>query len=618
MEARTGWQQNGRLGANLALIGAAVLLLRVPFLTQAVQGDDPYFLASAEHAQIDPLHPNHTTYVFEGRNVDFRGFPHPPLNAWILAGLIAAFGDIREIPFHAAYIVFSLIAAVAMYALGRKFSPRPVWATLLFLAVPAFVVNGNSFEADVPFLAFWTAGIACFVWDRLAWAAVFLLLASLTAFQAVLAVPILVAHLCTTQPLPYGHGSVSDCRAVTVRERLRHIAPKILVAATPIFGICAWQLFEFLTSGQFPFTIALGYHHNFDRLALKLRNAEMLSVHACWIVCPLLLPPAIVLAWKRRDRDTLFLVGWIVVFFCGALAFFYSGAARYLLPMAPAVALLVSRLRPAWLATGFALQLALSIALASVNYQHWDAYRAFAASLKDETARHRTWVNGEWGLRYYLEAEGALPLHLEQWVPTGDVVVTSELAYPVPYRHGGRALVLVAQREIEPSLPLRLIGLHARSGYSTADKGLLPFDISASPIDEVRAEILEDRAPVLSDLHMNAPEAEQQILFGISKLEENRWRWMEARGAVSLKAPAQPLPVRVAFFIPEQAPARTVAISVDGKTVASQTFPGPGSYVMTTSPQTGTQVGIAVDKTFTVPGDSRQLGLILTEIGFRK
>ncbi|MDQ6706186.1 MAG: hypothetical protein M3Z85_09475, partial [Acidobacteriota bacterium] len=398
------------------------------------------------------------------------------------------------------------------------------------------------------------------------------------------------------------------------RECVRHIA----VMFTPVIGICLWQLFEFFTSGTFPFTVALGYHHSFDRLALKLRNAEMLSIHACWIVFPLLLPPAILAAWRHRDRDTLFLLGWIVIFFCGALAFFYSGAARYLLPIAPAVALLVSRLPPAWLATGFALQMALSISLAIVNYQHWDAYRAFAASLQSETARHRTWVNGEWGLRYYLEAEGAVPLHRDQWVPTGDIVVTSELAYPVSYNHGGRALVLVARREIKPSFPFRLIGLRARSGYSTADKGLLPFDITASPIDEVRAEILETRAPILSDLPMNSPEAEQQILYGISKLEENRWRWMEERGAVSLKAPAQPLPVRMAFFIPEQAPARTVTISVDGKTVASQTFPGPGSYVMTTTPQTGTQVSIAVDKTFTVPGDSRRLGLILTDAGFRK
>ena len=602
MEARTGGQQSRRLAAPLLLIVAVVLLPRLPFLNQAVQGDDPYFLASAEHAQIDPLHPNHISYVFQGRDVDFRGFPHPPLNAWFLALLLAVFGDVREIPFHCAYILFSLIAAGAMFALARRFSPHPVWATLLFLAVPTFVVNGGSFESDVPFVAFWMAGIACFVWSRLACAALFLFLASLTAFQSVLAIPILILYAARTlQP-----------------TRRRRYLGHIFVALVPIFGIAAWQLFEFFTTGQFPFTVAMGYHHDVNRFALKLRNAEALAVHACWIVSPLLLPAALLASWKRRDRDTVFLAGWIVIFFVGALGFFYSGAARYLLPIAPAVAILVSRLRPAWLATGFTVQMILSILLAIVNYQHWDGYRAFAASLKDATAQHRSWVNAEWGLRYYLEAEGARPLHSGQWVPTGDLVVESELAYPVPYNHGGRALVPVGQREIRPWLPFRLIGLHAKSGYSTAEKGLFPFDITGSPIDELRAGILEARAPTLSNLPMNAPEAELQILFGISKLEENRWRWMGKSGAVALKRPVAPTPVRVGFYLPDQAPARRITILVDGKELESQTFPGPGSYVMSTRPITGSWVTITVDKTFTVPGDSRELGLILTEAGFRK
>ena len=59
----------------------------------------------------------------------------------------------KEVPFHAAYIVFSMIAVWAMWSLACRFSERPVWATLLFIAVPAFVVNGGSLEADLPFLA---------------------------------------------------------------------------------------------------------------------------------------------------------------------------------------------------------------------------------------------------------------------------------------------------------------------------------------------------------------------------------------------------------------------------------------------------------------------------------
>ncbi len=147
---------------TLAII-ALVILLRLPFLNQAIQGDDVYYLYGAQHAQIDPLHPLNTRYMFLGDMVDMRGHPHGPMNPWILGILLAAVGDVREVPFHAGYTVFSILAALAMWSLARRFCERPLAATLLFLAVPAFVVNGNSFEADLPFLAFWMVSVALFV-----------------------------------------------------------------------------------------------------------------------------------------------------------------------------------------------------------------------------------------------------------------------------------------------------------------------------------------------------------------------------------------------------------------------------------------------------------------------
>src|SRR3954454_14204935 len=103
---------------SLLLIVGIVLLIRLPFLNQAVQGDDPKFIWIAEHALIDPLHPNHTQYIFQGESVDMRGHPHPPGNSYVLAGLIALFGDVREVPFHFVYCVFTVIAVVAMYFLA--------------------------------------------------------------------------------------------------------------------------------------------------------------------------------------------------------------------------------------------------------------------------------------------------------------------------------------------------------------------------------------------------------------------------------------------------------------------------------------------------------------------
>jgi hypothetical protein len=182
-----------RLGLWLVL--AVVLLIRVPFLNQAIQGDDDIYITEAAHAQIDPLHPADTHYIFRGDEVDLRGQTHPPLNAWPLALLVAALGGVKEIQFHAAYIVFSLIAAWSMWSLARRFSPHPVWATLLFCAVPAFVVNGNSFEPDVPFLAFWMASIALFCSGRVWLAAGAMALASVEAYQAVFLLPVLGAYL---------------------------------------------------------------------------------------------------------------------------------------------------------------------------------------------------------------------------------------------------------------------------------------------------------------------------------------------------------------------------------------------------------------------------------------
>lgn len=601
METRTDRQQSRGLKAQLLLAAAVVLLLRLPFLNQAIQGDDVYYLAGAEHAQIEPLHPNHFQYVFMGTPVDMRGHPHPPLNVWFLGLLLAVFGDIPEVWFHAAYILFSLIAAFAMVSLARRFSPQPVWAILLFLAVPAFVVNGTSLESDLPFLAFWMAATALFIAQRTLWAAIALFLAALTAYQAVFLTPILAAWLWL------------------YARRWR--AGWLMILIPPV-TVLAWQMFERFSTGRLPAAVLAGYFQSYglQTATLKFRNALMLAIHACWLVFPALLPPAFLLSYKRRDRDTLFIAAWIGLFFAGALMVFFAGSARYLLPIAAPVALLVSRIRRSWLAAGFASQMALSLALATVNYQHWDGYRRFAASLQEEAAQRRLWINGDWGLRYYLEAEGGLPVIRGQQVQPGEIVVSSALAFPVDFKHPGSVLAPISEARIAPALPLRLIGLDAHSGYSTASAGLRPFDISRGAIDLLRADLAVERHPVLSDLPMNAPEAEQQIVSGIYSLEGGQWRWTSGRAVVLLKA--SPGSLRAVFTIPDAAPARRIALLLDGEQVAQRTYPGPGAWTLE-APVLGLKapevtVSVAIDRTFRAPGDERELGIILTEIGFRR
>jgi hypothetical protein len=585
------------VGAVLLL--AVVLLIRLPFLNQAIGGDDVYYLAGAEHAQIDPLHPNHVQYIFLGDPVDLRGHPHPPFNAWFLGMLLAVTGDIHEVPFHAAYILFSLIGALSMWSLARRFSPNPLWAALLFVAVPAFAINGNTLESDLPFLAFWMAAIACFVAERWQAAAIAMVLAAMSAYQAVFLTPILAVYVWLYR-----------------RKDRRAWALTLVPPAT----VAAWQLFERVSSGALPATVLTGYMSSYglQDIVNKLRSAAALTVHACFLVFPALLPAAVAVSWKRRDRDTAFLAAWIALFFAGALVVFYAGSARYLLPMAAPVALLVSRLRTKWLAAGFAAQMALSLALATVNYQHWDGYREFARQIRSQSAGHRVYIDGEWGLRYYLESDGGLPLEHSQILRPGDIVVSSRLAYPVSIT---APVAPIAEQPIRPTLPLQLIGIQSHSGYSTSTKGFLPFDISTAPIDIVRADIVLERRPTLSWLPMNAPEAHDQIVSGLYDLEGGAWRWMSGSATVLLKSPSRPLPIAATFTIPEGAPARRVSLLLDGREIKAQTYAAPGTYTLQAPPQQPAgqtaSVILTCDRTFSAPGDRRVLGLVVTGIGFR-
>ena len=54
--------------------------------------------------------------------------------------------------------------------------------------------------------------------------------------------------------------------------------------------------------------------------------------------------------------------------------------------------------------------MAVCVPLAIVNFEHWDEYRSFIASLRPHFVGKRVWINGEWGLRYYVEKEGGLPM----------------------------------------------------------------------------------------------------------------------------------------------------------------------------------------------------------------
>ena len=194
--------------------------------------------------------------------VDMRGQPHPPLECLVPGRAAGHFQRrSRNSVSRRLYRLFSLIAAFSAWSLARRFSPQPLLATLLFLVTPAFVVNGNSFESDMPFLAFWLLATALYVAavDRrsralLAASCVAMGLAALAANQAVFLVPILFL---------YGR----KWRAAAIATLT---APAVLLA---------WQIFERLTTGALPASVLAGYLQSYGFEALGAESEKRGRAH---------------------------------------------------------------------------------------------------------------------------------------------------------------------------------------------------------------------------------------------------------------------------------------------------------------------------------------------------
>jgi hypothetical protein len=169
---------------------------------------------------------------------------------------------------------------------------------------------------------------------------------------------------------------------------------------------------------------------------------------------------------------------------------------------------------------------------------------------------------------------------------------------------------LISSLEIRPSIPLRLFSQTGKSAYSLAVSGLWPFEISAAPVDRVGAYLIGERKAELSWV---TPADQPQVLRGVYPDS-----WTTAEASVIVKRANAPL--RADFSIHEKSTARTVRLLADGAVVAERTFPGPGVYSLSAeipgdSPTV--TVSLTVDKTFSVPGDGRQLGIIVSGIGFK-
>ena len=541
----TAQQLSRREFRDLGVLLGLTLSLNAPFVAQAFHIDDVLYLDIARNVFKNPLFPLDMAYVFEGKPVTMWGHTHPPLNSYLLAGLLALHGgQPSEVFLHACYLLFPLLATASFYFLALRFTASPLLAGALFTTVPALVVTAHTLMADVPLLALSLAAAALFIRAvdtndaRFEASATLLLIAAaLIAYQGLALVPFL---------------------ALYARLRGRLSKHRLALLSLPVMALIGWQLAGYLHKGTVPASALFHYLGPMGlwRPMTKVRTAASTLGYVGGVIVffPFLFPafgrrgrglPLLMalgagiagvglgsaLAYKysllekgmfvlcfaggllaaldalarlcraalgpERDHDTIFLSLWFLGVLGYSVLIFPSGSARYLLPAAsPLILLLVrgtaafpaSRRWRVFYATLLPCQLVLGLALAYTDYTVARIYRQFSAefAMRYLNPGDTFLFSGEWGFHYYLAAIGGEVMTQESVGRHGELVVKSQACLSHNFDSQlDHSLEPVEQRTYQIRSPLRLLSYGARAGFWNDGWGVLPFWFAEDPVDKI-------------------------------------------------------------------------------------------------------------------------------------
>ncbi len=472
------------IGAVASFLLPIVILL--PFANKAFNIDDTVYVWVAQQIAEHPLDfygfqmnwDGTATYVYEFNQ-------NPPGVSYYLAFVGVLFGW-SETALHLSMLLFAGALSLGTYLLAREFSARPFVAVLAAVSSPVVFVSSTSVMSDIPMSAW-------YVW------AVYLWVRGERNNNAVLLTMSMVCLSLAMLHKYFGLTAVLLLGAYTLMKR-RRAGWWMLYALIPVFVLAIYQLLTYRLYGVNLFSNAAGYALKYSlvetnvplyfkaeigliflggcfagllfltpllwdgRIAFWLYWSTILAcvfvvftgtignygiyhfnwpvaVHAgIFIVAGLqILALAILDAWKSRSAESILILCWIVGTLCFSAFLNWSVTARTILPMAPAVAILVARrldrrgVTPGRLhwktALPFALSIALSFCVAWGDFYLAEAQRRAAAKFRRDDLAHpgTYYYKGHWGFQYYMDQEG-----IAGWDPLGlrllggDRIVVSE------------------------------------------------------------------------------------------------------------------------------------------------------------------------------------------------
>ena len=472
---------NGRKQILFLLVTIIVALLF--FSNKPIHMDDILFLNSAENIVKDFTRPYDFTINWSGTaDRAWDANKNPPLSSYILAPLVKLFPG-KIIPLHIAFMIFPIIAVMAMYSIASRFVKDSILPSLFLFISPAFFVTATSLMCDLPHLAFYLSALLFYIKGFEREKGIYFVLSGVLAGLAVLTkytainlififllysivfkkrspkaimailIPLVLLtlwglhgiyfygkpHFFTlseqvyffwekANPLKEGVVNISEffiflsgCSLFIFFSFFSVVKEKqkSILRKWGIIGLVSTFLTMFTVSSMAERT------NRFDFILIFLFIALSISFFKTAFTY---------YAKNKTDKNFLFLFGWFLLN-CAIVMFNYTIAARFILLVLPPMGLLTiyimekhkifERVGKRFVYRASALIFLITILIAHSDYYFAASYRNFSKSVPQSIRERKIWFVGHWGFQYYMKKNGFEPIDFVQEIvlTKGDVIV---------------------------------------------------------------------------------------------------------------------------------------------------------------------------------------------------
>lgn len=539
---------------QMAFLALVVVALLLPLAGKAFNIDEPLFVWTARQIVQQPAN-------FYGFQVNWYGFEmpmydvtkNPPLTSYFMALVASGFG-FGEVPLHTAFLLFAVAAAVGTYVLARELCLQPLAAALSSVLAPAFLVSSSAVMSDVPMLAFW-------IWAVVFWmeglkenrffylfiSATLICFSTLNKYFGIALVPLLFVYSLAEKrslgrwafflvlPLAvvglyeglthmlYGRGLFSDAvfyarfhgsqkniqlfsQAVmglsfvgggflTALLLIPYLCSRRAVAAGLVLTAAIFLVLSYGVPkiGDFPLREAMsGIRYG---LIAQISVAVMVGLGILVIATADLV--------EHKNSASLLLFLWISGTFIFAAFINWTINIRSILPMAPAVGILLTRRIQSGKADALLksraplpfLLLASAFLVVLVTWADASLANTARSAAVEITKKYGGQsrplrFEGHWGFQYYMQLQGASPLDFKRpELERGTMLIipsnnTNVVALPP------RIAQIVETLEYHPCGWLTTMNRISGAGYYSSLWGPLPFALGAVPPERYHVMIM--------------------------------------------------------------------------------------------------------------------------------